>query len=124
MNASFLFFSFFWFYLHFSLPIFDNQIFIHVYRLKKKELELFAQSAEDVLRAVEESVKLQLGSSMQPSLEAVADQPSKPTCERVKIVISIQDKDGTKQFRIYTVYLISGISVFFTWLNFMLPLSS
>lgn len=92
--------------------------------MKKKELELFAQSAEDVLRAVEESVKLQLGSSMQPSLEAVADQPSKPTCERVKIVISIQDKDGTKQFRIYTVYLISGISVFFTWLNFMLPFSS
>lgn len=92
--------------------------------MKKKELESFAQSAEDVLRAVEESVKLQLGSSMQSSLEAVADQPLKPTCERVKIVISIQDKDGTKQFRIYTVYLISGISNFFTWLNFMLPFSS
>ncbi|XP_075634374.1 uncharacterized protein LOC142606891 [Castanea sativa] len=71
-------------------------------RLKKKELESVAQSAEDVVRAVEESVKLQLGSSMQSSLEAVANQPSKPTCERVKIVISIQDKDGTKQFRIYT----------------------
>ena len=92
--------------------------------MKKKELESFAQSAEDVLRAVEESVKLQFGSSMQSSLEAVADQPSKPTCERVKIVISIQDKDGTKQFRIYTVYLFSGISDFFTWLNFMLPFSS
>ncbi|KAL4612376.1 hypothetical protein ACB092_08G194000 [Castanea dentata] len=70
-------------------------------RLKKKELESFAQSAEDVL-PVEESVELQLGSSMQSSLEAVADQPSKPTCERIKIVISIQDKDGAKQFRIYT----------------------
>ncbi|XP_041013599.1 uncharacterized protein LOC121256880 [Juglans microcarpa x Juglans regia] len=70
-------------------------------RLKKQELVSFAQSAEDLLRAVEESAKRELGNSRQSSLEAVSDQPSKPSCERVKIVISIQDKDGLKQFRIY-----------------------
>lgn len=70
-------------------------------RLKKQELVTFAQSAEDALRAMEESVKRELDSSMQPSLEAVPDQPSKPPCQRTKIVISVQDKDGVKQFRVY-----------------------
>ncbi|KAG2700834.1 hypothetical protein I3760_06G016000 [Carya illinoinensis] len=62
-------------------------------RLKKQELVSFAQSAEDLLR--------ELRNSRQSSLEPVSDEPSKPSCERVKIVISIQDKDGLKQFRIY-----------------------
>ncbi|KAL6351000.1 hypothetical protein AAG906_031586 [Vitis piasezkii] len=70
-------------------------------RLKKQELLLFAESAKDVLRTVEESAKRELGSSLQSSVESVASQPSKPPCERAKIVISIQDKDGLKQFRIY-----------------------
>lgn len=74
-----------------------------VRRLKKQELASCAQSAEDVLRAVEESVKRELQSSMQSSLEVVADQPSKLNSERAKIVISIQDKDGPKQFRVYSV---------------------
>ncbi|KAF3431940.1 hypothetical protein FNV43_RR26676 [Rhamnella rubrinervis] len=74
---------------------------IKALRLKKQELASCAQSAEDVLRAVEESVKRELQSSMQSSLEAVADQPSKVNSERAKIVISIQDKDGPKQFRVY-----------------------
>ena len=73
-------------------------------RLKKQELLSFAQSAEDVLRAVEESAKRKLGSSLQSSIEHAASQPSKPPCERAKIVISIQDKDELKQFRIYMVY--------------------
>ncbi|PON87006.1 Rad60/SUMO-like domain containing protein [Trema orientale] len=70
-------------------------------RLKKQELASFAQSAQDVLRAMEESAKIELGKSLQPSLDAAADQPKKPLTERNKIVISIQDKDGLKQFRIY-----------------------
>ncbi|CAB4295691.1 unnamed protein product [Prunus armeniaca] len=65
--------------------------------LKKQELASLAQSAENVMRAVEESVKRELSDS----LEAVAEKPSKPRCERNKIVLSIQDKDGAKQFRIY-----------------------
>ncbi|KAF8399063.1 hypothetical protein HHK36_014929 [Tetracentron sinense] len=70
-------------------------------RLKKQELASLAQSAADVLRAVEESAKRELNSSLQPAVELVADQPSKPHAERVKIIISIQDKDGLKQFRVY-----------------------
>ena len=49
-------------------------------------------------------MKRELGKSLQLSLEAVADEPSKPLKERVKIVISIQNKDELKQFRIYMVY--------------------
>jgi hypothetical protein len=63
---------------------------------------------------VEEAARRELGSSMQSSLEAVAGQPAKPSCERVKIVISIQDKDGLKQFRIYMVYLHAGNLDLFT----------
>jgi hypothetical protein len=55
-----------------------------------------------------------IGSSMQSSLEAVTDQPSKPPRERVKIVISVQDKDGLKHFRMYMVYLCAGILDLFT----------
>ena len=66
------------------------------------------------MRAVEEAARRELGSSMQSSLEAVAGQPAKPPCERVKIVISIQDKDGLKQFRIYMVYLHAGNLDLFT----------
>jgi hypothetical protein len=91
-----------------------NQIFILAYRLRKQELVTFAQSAEDVLRAVEESAKRKIGSSTQSSVEAVTDLPSKPPCERVKIVISVQDKDGHKQFRMYMVYLRAGNLDLFT----------
>ncbi|XP_058088237.1 uncharacterized protein LOC131235120 [Magnolia sinica] len=70
-------------------------------RLKKQELALFAQSAEDVLRAVEESVKREISGSGKSVPEPEGDQPSKPNDKREKIVISIQDKDGLKQFRMF-----------------------
>ncbi|KAM1190351.1 hypothetical protein ACFX13_011235 [Malus domestica] len=66
-------------------------------RKKKKELASYAQSAENVLRSVEESVIKELSILS----EAVEEQPPKPRPERNKIVVSIQDKDGVKQFRIY-----------------------
>ncbi|CAL5350229.1 unnamed protein product [Camellia sinensis] len=70
--------------------------------LKKQELASFAKSAEDVFRAVEQSVKRDFNtSSVQLAIESAADQPSKPPCERAKIVISIQEKEGIKQFRVY-----------------------
>lgn len=72
--------------------------------MKKKELLSFAQSAKDVLRAVEETAKRELGGSLQSSIENAASQLSTPPCERAKIVIAIQDKDGLKQFRVYMVY--------------------
>lgn len=74
------------------------------YRLMKQELLSCAQSAEDILRDIEESAKGEVGKSLQPSLDAIADQPSRPHNERAKIVISVQDKDGLKQFRIYMVH--------------------
>ncbi|XP_049363632.1 uncharacterized protein LOC125828361 [Solanum verrucosum] len=70
-------------------------------RLKKKELASFAQSAKDELRDVEESVKRDLSASLHSLQDSVAEMPSKPSTDRVKMVISIQDKDGTKQFRVY-----------------------
>ncbi|KAL5553054.1 hypothetical protein UlMin_040455 [Ulmus minor] len=70
-------------------------------RAKKQELLSFAESAKTTLRDVEESVKRELGNSVLSNLEGVADQPSKPASERAKIVVSVQDKEGLKQFRIY-----------------------
>lgn len=80
-----------------------------VCRLKKKELASFAQSAKDGLRDVEESVKRDLSASLHSLQDSVAEMPSKPSTERAKMVISIQDKSGTKQFRIYAVFL--GVAV-------------
>ncbi|KAJ0038357.1 hypothetical protein Pint_22071 [Pistacia integerrima] len=70
-------------------------------RLKRQELVSFAKAAEDVLRDAEESVKRKLGDSLEASFGSVADQPSKLPCERAKIVISMQDKEGPKQFRVF-----------------------
>ncbi|KAJ8550797.1 hypothetical protein K7X08_000167 [Anisodus acutangulus] len=70
-------------------------------RLKKKELASFAQSAKDELRDVEESVKRDLSASLHSLQDSVAEPSSKSSTERAKIVISIQDKDGAKQFRVY-----------------------
>ncbi|KAF7808833.1 Rad60/SUMO-like domain containing protein [Senna tora] len=70
-------------------------------RLKKQELESVAQSAKDMLQTVEESAKRELDNSLLSSFDAVTEKTSKPPSERVKIVISIQDKDGLKQFRVY-----------------------
>ncbi|KAG1368070.1 NFATC2-interacting protein [Cocos nucifera] len=71
-------------------------------RLQKQELASLAQSAQDVLRAVMESAKTELSSSGKPAPEVKTSQPSKPLVERKKIVISIQGKDGQKQFRVYS----------------------
>ncbi|XP_050225969.1 uncharacterized protein LOC126675378 [Mercurialis annua] len=72
-------------------------------RLKKQELETLAKSGVDVLRAVEESVIREYSSSLlvNDASETVAEKSAKPQCERAKIIISIQDKEGTKQFRVY-----------------------
>lgn len=71
-------------------------------RLKRQELMSVTESAKDIVRSVEESVKRDLKTSMDSSFESPLEKPSKPAVERSKIVISIQDKDGQKQFRIYT----------------------
>ncbi|KVH96265.1 uncharacterized protein LOC112528433 [Cynara cardunculus var. scolymus] len=78
----------------------ENSI-IKELRLKKQELMSFTESAKDMLRSVEEAVKRDLTSSMNSACENPTGKPSKPAIERPKIVISIQEKDGLKQFRIY-----------------------
>ncbi|GFZ00263.1 ubiquitin-like superfamily protein [Actinidia rufa] len=70
-------------------------------RLKKQELASFAKSADELLRSVEQTTKIDFNSSLQSAIESVVDQSTKPLCERAKIVISIQEKEGHKQFRVY-----------------------
>ncbi|KAL2485107.1 Ubiquitin-like superfamily protein [Abeliophyllum distichum] len=82
--------------------ILDEDSTLKALRLKKQELASLAHSAEEVLRAVEESVRKDLSASLQSSLENAAEQPQNPLPKRAKVVISIQDKDELKQFRVYT----------------------
>lgn len=92
---------------HLLLQIFAYDC-ARVDRLKKQELLSCAQSAEHAMRTFEESGKRDLSASLQFSLDSVAEPQSKlasnPPCERAKIIISIQDKDGPKNFRVYMVY--------------------
>ncbi|XP_027156283.1 uncharacterized protein LOC113757076 [Coffea eugenioides] len=84
---------------------------LHRYHLKKQELASLTQSAKDALKAVEESVRREfaaaksmnshLNASSQSPTRGVAEQPSDACQNRAKIVITIQDKDGPKQFRVF-----------------------
>ncbi|KAK8643513.1 hypothetical protein V6N13_012806 [Hibiscus sabdariffa] len=71
-------------------------------RRRKQELLSLAQSAKSMLQEAEESAKQEPSDMLKPSLDSVAEQPTIPTSERAKIVISIQNKDELKQFRVYT----------------------
>ncbi|KAK4785171.1 hypothetical protein SAY86_001860 [Trapa natans] len=68
----------------------------------KEELLSITKSAEDFLQDVDGSVKTDI-TSQQSSLDSAAVKSSMPSHERAKIGLSIQDKDGVKQFRIYMV---------------------
>ncbi|BAT93824.1 uncharacterized protein HKW66_Vig0197200 [Vigna angularis] len=69
-------------------------------RLKKQELASFAESAKQLLKDVEESSKFEVNDSLQSPVDGV-DEKSLQHSERPKIVISVQDKDGTKQIRMF-----------------------
>ncbi|ESW14966.1 hypothetical protein PHAVU_007G033000 [Phaseolus vulgaris] len=69
-------------------------------RLKKQELASFAESAKQLLKDVEESSKFEVNESLQSSGDCV-DEKSPEHSERPKIVISVLDKDGTKQIRMF-----------------------
>lgn len=80
--------------------------------MKRLELESLAEPAKDILRKVEESVKREIAAAESNkrnlSAESAAtdggkDHQAKPSQEREKIIISIQNKDETKQFRVYMV---------------------
>ncbi|KAF9673938.1 hypothetical protein SADUNF_Sadunf10G0075800 [Salix dunnii] len=63
-------------------------------RLRKQELKAFP-TKQCLFQPKRES------DSVQAALESGAEEPSKPHHERAKIVISIQDKDEIKQYRVY-----------------------
>lgn len=67
------------------------------------ELMSFTKTVADVMLEVEESAKREVEESLNPSSEAAAQAPPEPKNDRAKIVITIQDKDGHKQFRVYAV---------------------
>ncbi|CAL4962722.1 unnamed protein product [Urochloa decumbens] len=71
-------------------------------RLKKLELAKFAESAHNVLQELDATAKKEIGSKGSPE-QIILDDESEPELEKVrkKIVISIQDKDGQQQFRVY-----------------------
>lgn len=79
----------------------DNVVelfYTFICRLHKQELASLAQSAQEVLQQVEEAAKMEHNNSGKS-----VEQLPKQQVQRQKIVISIQDKEGQKQFRIYTV---------------------
>ncbi|XP_061974172.1 uncharacterized protein LOC133696131 isoform X1 [Populus nigra] len=76
----------------------DEDSTIKELRLRKQELK--ALTNKECLFQYLESPNRQ-SDSVQADLESGAEQPSKPHHERAKIVISIQDKDEVKQFRVY-----------------------
>ncbi|KAI3825060.1 hypothetical protein L1987_06536 [Smallanthus sonchifolius] len=78
----------------------ENSI-IKELRLKRKELLSVTESTKEMVRTVEECVKRDLKTLSNSDCESPIEKPPKPAVERPKIVISIQDKDGLKQFRIY-----------------------
>ncbi|XP_057427723.1 uncharacterized protein LOC130721015 isoform X2 [Lotus japonicus] len=78
----------------------DEDSIVKKLRLKKQELVSFAESAEDLLKSVEESANLESSNSCESSTDSVSDKAQKPS-ERAKILISVQDKDGTKQIRMF-----------------------
>ncbi|KAK2405232.1 Ubiquitin superfamily protein [Trifolium repens] len=69
-------------------------------RLKKKELASFAESAKELLKSVENSLETDNLNSLNTSKDDISEKTSKPY-ERAKILISVQDKEGTKQIRMF-----------------------
>ncbi|CAH2066099.1 unnamed protein product [Thlaspi arvense] len=71
---------------------------IKALRSKKMELMSFTTNVVDVMQEAEMSAKKDAEVSVNPSSEA---QAPPVVNDRPKIVITIQDKDGHKQFRVY-----------------------
>lgn len=71
-------------------------------RLKKQEWAKFAESAQDILQKLDEITNKEVGPK-EPPEQIILDEESEPQVEkaREKIVISIQDKDGQQQMRVY-----------------------
>ncbi|CAD6230925.1 unnamed protein product [Miscanthus lutarioriparius] len=71
-------------------------------RLKKQEWAKFAESAQDILQKMDAITNKEVGPK-EPPEQIILDEESEPPVQkaREKIVISIQDKDGHQQMRVY-----------------------
>ncbi|EOA33225.1 hypothetical protein CARUB_v10020935mg [Capsella rubella] len=74
---------------------------IKALRSKKLELMSFTKTVADVMQEVEESAKREMEASLNPPSETADEAPPEPTIDRPKIVITIQDKDEKKQYRVF-----------------------
>lgn len=74
--------------------------------MKRQEWAKFAESAQDILQKMDEMTNNEVGPK-EPPEQIILDEESEPPVEkaREKIVISIQDKDGHQQMRVYKVIL-------------------
>ncbi|GLJ09669.1 hypothetical protein SUGI_0113850 [Cryptomeria japonica] len=68
---------------------------------KEQLISLTTESTEDILRKLEESAKLELQKAANSHLHGVGSEALESSTIRKKIVVSIQDKKGSKPFRIY-----------------------
>ena len=78
------------------------------------ELMSFTKTAVDVMQEAQESAKKEAQVSLKTSSEATpAQAPPGPLInDRAKIVITIQDKDGQKQFRVFAVSFFSLLATY------------
>lgn len=76
-----------------------------IVRLKKQELASLAMSAKDILREAEISAQKSVRDGAKHGQEVEKGKELALQDIREKIVLSIQDKDVVKQFRIYMVRL-------------------
>ncbi|KAK7280415.1 hypothetical protein RJT34_25479 [Clitoria ternatea] len=78
----------------------DEDSILKKLRLKKQELASFAESAKQLIESFEEAAKVEMYNSMQSSVDDVSEKTKEPS-ERAKIIISLQDKEGAKQIRMF-----------------------
>lgn len=80
----------------------DGNSILSELRLKREQLvSLTSDSAEDVLRKLEESAKRELQKSEESNADTAVCDASKLSSTRQKVTVTVQDKNGSKQFRLY-----------------------
>ncbi|KAH9306383.1 hypothetical protein KI387_010787 [Taxus chinensis] len=79
----------------------DGNSMLSELRLRREELvSLTTESTEDMLRKMEESSKKELQKAANSDLNTAGSEALKSSATRKKIVVSVQDDKGSKQFRI------------------------
>eukprot|EP01018_Ginkgo_biloba_P028189 Gb_32180 [translate_table: standard] len=80
----------------------DENSILSKLRLKREELmSLTTESTEEMLHELGDSTKKERLKSIMSNADTRGYDAIKPPCTRKKIIITIQNKEGGKQFRIY-----------------------